>query len=357
MEGKAYFSQKLSNILFLDIKRERLISLFKVYLSEDVYMPIKSTTLINNIKEGESLDEIPIFLFIEGMYYVLGIDEGFKYAYFYRDMLKNMSESIPFIKNVIFNEVKKENFADSYIFLKGLVQIEENAENYEKLLSIGDIIRTKDKDFKDEMMYIIEKAKIIEDNPHPYLYEAIIKRGEEKYESALFSINKYIEKGGKNTPEVSEFIHSLKNINAYERGKELLYEDADKALKILIPLLEEYGDNASLYYHIAVGYRILENYEKAIYYLNEALAIDSDLVEVVNELGINYASLEDYENAIKYLRKAFDVTRSVEICTNLIMCYLNLGDINQAKNHLEIAKKLDDKDEVVVEFDKFINKK
>ncbi len=34
--------------------------------------------------------------------------------------------------------------------------------------------------------------------------------------------------------------------------------------------MEQLGDNPDIYYHSAVAYRILQNYEKAIYYLNEA---------------------------------------------------------------------------------------
>lgn len=357
VEGKTYFSERLESVLFLDIKRETLMSLFKVYLDENIYMPIKSAKLIEKIQSGEALEEIPVSFFVEGMFYVLGVDDKFKYNSNYKEMLLSIPNAAQLVKGIIFNSVKQEHHEDAYIFLKGLVQIEENEENLERLLSLAEAIRAKDKSFKQEELYIIEKAKTFENLSTPYLYEAIIKREAGDFEAALFSINTYISKGGQKTPDIIEFTNSLKGIVTFERGKELLYEDAESALKLLIPLLEEYGDNASLYYHIAVGYRILENYEKAIYYLNEALAIDDALVEVVNELGINYASLGDFNKAIQYLRKAFEATKSVEICTNLIMCYFNSGDMEQAKNHLDIAKKLDDKDEIVIELNEIINKK
>lgn len=63
-------------------------------------------------------------------------------------------------------------------------------------------------------------------------------------------------------------------------------------------------DNPTVYYYVAVAYRMLENYDKAIYYLNKALEIDNGLIDAVNELAINYAALENYDIAIKYLRKA-----------------------------------------------------
>lgn len=357
MEGKSYFSERLQSILFLDIKKERLMSLFNVFLSENIYMPVKSAKIIEKVKSGEELEEIPISFFIEGMFYVLGVDEDFKYNRSYREMLLSIPNTNSFIKGIIFNEVKQEHYEDAYIFLKGLVQLEPNAENFDKLLSLSEVIKDTDKNFRKEQLSIIERAKAVEDYEMPFLYEGILKREAGDFDGALFCVNTYISKGGTKTPEVLELLNNLKGITAYERGKELIYEDADSALKILIPLMEEYGDNASLYYHIAVGYRILENYEKAIYYLNEALAIDDALVEVINELGINYASLGDFKTAIQYLRKAFEATKSIEICTNLIMCYLNAGDMEQAKNHLDIAKKLDENDEIVRELDDIINKK
>ena len=58
-----------------------------------------------------------------------------------------------------------------------------------------------------------------------------------------------------------------------------------------------------VYYYLGVAYRKLENYEKAIYYLNESLGRESGIYEVVVELGINYACINDFESAIKYLRR------------------------------------------------------
>ncbi|ERI90782.1 tetratricopeptide repeat protein [Clostridiales bacterium oral taxon 876 str. F0540] len=356
MEGKVYFSQRLDEVLFLDIKKEKLVDLFKIYLKEDVYMPIKSAQIIDSIKGGNTMEDIPLSFFIEGMFYVIGIDESFRYKDIYIEMLSNVPNSISFIKSLIFSEVKNEKYEDAYIFLKGLSYLEANVENYEKLFSLAENIRIKDKSFKEEELSIIERAKLIEDFAAPFLYESIIKREDGDFETAMYLLNTYISKGGEQTPVISEFHHSLKNIVDFERGKELLYEDPDSALKFLIPLLDEYGNDATLHYNIAVGYRILENYEKAIYYLNEALTIDDALVEVVNELGINYASLGDFDTAIKYLRKAFEATKSVEICTNLIMCYLNSGNVTQAKNHFDIAKKLDSNDEVVRELEQVFNK-
>jgi predicted transcriptional regulator len=58
--------------------------------------------------------------------------------------------------------------------------------------------------------------------------------------------------------------------------------------------------------------------------------------------------------AVEYLRKAFESTKSVEICTNLIMCYIDMKDFEKAKVHLKLAQKLSPKDEVVLEIEKLL---
>ena len=106
-----------------------------------------------------------------------------------------------------------------------------------------------------------------------------------------------------------------------------------------------------------MAFRKLENYDKAIYYLEESIRRESGILEVVVELGLNYACIGQYEKAIELFKKAFEASRDVEICTNIIMCYLNTGDIENAKVHLEIAKKLNPEDEIVKQIYEIIKKK
>lgn len=349
MDIKSRFADKLTKVLFLEVKKENVKKIFNTDVMEDIYLPVRSSDIVDNIKLQNNTEKMPLSFFIEGMAYVLGADENFRFNNEYRKILSNISSSISFIKSKVAETVKERKYEDAYILLKGLLNLDDSIEVYDKVILLADEMRNNDKSYKDEELEVIERAKSKESYSTPYFYETIIRKEEGDYDKALFSINNYISKGGEETLEVTELKESLKSILKYENGKELLYDQPKEALKLFIPLIDEFGDDAALYYYIAVAYRILENYEKAIYYLNEALSIDNDLVEVVNELGINYASLGDFKSAIAYLRKAFEVTKSVEICTNLIMCYLNSGDIESARNHLEIAKRLDPNDEIVVQ--------
>jgi tetratricopeptide (TPR) repeat protein len=289
------------------------------------------------------------------MFYVLGGDQNFKLNEIYLNILhKNSADAAGYIKGIIFDEVKKGAYEDAYIVLKGLLNIEATQENYDKLFMLLENLIQLDSSYEDEFIEMLSNAEGIEGYFEPYYKKALIYYKQKKYEDAWYNLNTYLEKTKNNTREVIELKHVLSNIRSFDKGKELIYKSPDEALKCLVPLLDEFEDDAILNFNIAVAYRVLGNYEKAIYYLNDAMAIDSSIVDIINELGINYAALNNYDLAIKYLRKAFEVTKAIEICTNLVMCYLNKGDMEQAKLHYEIAEKINPEDEIVLELSREI---
>ncbi|MBE6044608.1 tetratricopeptide repeat protein [Clostridium thermopalmarium] len=357
MDIKAHFKDKLSKLLFLEMKKERVESIFntKFEENEEIYMPIATEDIINKVKEGKNVESIPIAFFVEGMIYVLGADEGFRFNNIYKKLINSIPKSSEFIKGKIAEKVKSKKYEEAYIMLKGFLQIDKSKEVFDKLIMLSDNLRASSDMYLEEELEIIDKAKSIEGYALPYLYEAMIERDKGDYYGALFSINNYISRGGEETAEILEFKESLKIINEYDKAKKLVYEEPKEALKILLPMLDQLGDSAEIYYYIAIAYRVLKNFEKAIYYLQSSLEIDNSYPEVFNEMGINYASLGDFETAVKYLRKVFEATKSIEVCTNLIMCYINMGDYKQAKLHLEIAKKINKDDEIVKELEVMLN--
>ncbi|CDI50454.1 tetratricopeptide repeat protein [Clostridium tetani] len=352
--GKS-FSEKLEKVLFLEVDENKLKDIFKVKIKEKIYLPIKGDEIVEEVKKGNNMERISVGNFIEAMFFVIGADKNFKYNDYYISMLKNTKESIKFIKGRIAKLIEEKNYEDAYITLKGLIQVDINKENFEKLLLLVDGLRSLDKSYIDEELWAIDKTKeAFEDYPLPYLYECIINKEKGDYNRALFLLNNYLSKGGKETKEITDLRVALKNVVDYDQAKEILYDSPKEALEILIPLVDEFEDDPLIYYYVSIGYRILENYEKAIYYLNKSINIDSAIPEVINELGINYAALGEYEKAVGYLRKVFEVTKAIEVCTNLIMCYLNMGKIKEAKAHLEIAKKIKPEDEIVIELDEIL---
>lgn len=357
MDEKSFFHDRLSKVIFLDIKKEVLHSIFKDYLDEEVLMPIISSNLVEKIKNGDNLSNINISCFIEGIFYILGADKSFKYNDIYIKLIKANSDNIKIVKKIIYENIKRENYEDAFILLSGLIQVEENSENFDKLILTVDKLRKTDEFLTAIELEIIKNAEILFDSKIPFLYQAIISNDQENFEEAYSCITNYFIKGGEKTSELLDFSNNLKILNSYSKGKKLIHTSPTEALKLLLPLFDEYEEDAEFLYYIAVAYRHLNNHEKAIYYLNDALVIDNNIVELFNELGINYAALNNYDNAIKYLRKAFEAVKSVEICTNIIMCYYNKGDLAQARLHLLIAKKLNEKDEIVIKLEKLLETK
>ena len=160
-------------------------------------------------------------------------------------------------------------------------------------------------------------------------------------------MNEFINKGGKVTKEIKVIMNDIENIANYEKAVQLLDTKPEKAIGIFLSLLENFDKNPLIYYYLGVGFRKIGRYEEAIGYLHECIKLESGLLEAVTELGLNYACLKDFETAIKYFRKAFEASKDVEICTNLVMCYLNIGDNENAKLHYKIAKDIDSEDEIV----------
>jgi hypothetical protein len=186
MDIKTYFSEKLSELLFLEIKKNSKINDYVIL--EDIYFPVRTNEVIQKVKQKEDFENIPVNLFIEGMFYVLGADEHFRYNEQYKEIINTTSNSIGFIKGVIFKEIKNENYEEAYIILKGLLAIEDNKENYDKIFLVVDKLRSTNIMFKDEQLGLVAKAKKITNYSTPYLYESLVRNDESKYDLALIAL-------------------------------------------------------------------------------------------------------------------------------------------------------------------------
>lgn len=363
MSYNTMYKDKLSKLLFLEMnkdgfKRSINIPTYVEFKNEDLYMPISAEYVAANANNEIKISNLPIYYFIEGMFIAFGSDENIRYNDDYGTILSYIPDCEECVKSIIADKIKNDKLDDAYVLLKGLYRYTREEEILIKLLAVGETIREKDSSFSELLLEDIEECKAKFDKcPDPHLYKALILKSNDDYKGAEVEINEYLNKGGKNTPEIEQIVTDITNISHYEKAIEFVKDDPKKAIELLIPLSEQFDKNPLVYYYLAVCYRKLENYDKAIYYLQESISIESGILEVVNELGLNYACIGDYENAIKYFKKAFEASKEVEICTNIVMCYINLGDKEQAKLNLDIAKKLAPEDEIVIEIDQMLNRR
>lgn len=363
MDYKALFKEKLSKLLFLEIDKEGFKKVVNIpeyinFNSKDLYIPISSEYITSNIGDKVKIENLPIYYFIEGMLLTLGADKDISYSEDYKLLLMQIPQSEECGKSLVAERVKEDRLEDAYLILKGLLQINEDEEYMKKLLLIGISLREKDSSFEEILLEDIEEAKKMFSNmKEPYLYKGIILKDKLDYAGAKVEFNEYLRRGGEQTPEIEMLMNDIENVTTYEKAISLIEEAPEKSIGMFLSLLGHFEENPLIYYYLGVCYRRIKQYEKAIYYLLESLRIESGILEVVNELGLNYACIGDYEEAIKYFKKAFEASREVEICTNIIMCYLNTGNLKDAKLHLEIAKKLDKDDEIVKKIEKVIEKR
>lgn len=360
MSFNSLCKEKLSKLLFLEINyKEFLKELgvdYREYDIEELYIPINPKHISEDISNNYKLNNIPIYYFVEGMFFALGADKNLKFNKAYKQILPLIKDSIPCIKKVIADRIKEDKLVDSIIFLKGLSEVSKEKDVYNKLLLVCEALREKNNEFNEIQLDISEEAKhLFQQEAFPYLFAALAYNNMEKYQKAFVELNEYLARNGEKSEFIEALYDEIKDSMDYENGKEALLEEPNKALERLLPLADKFEDNSIVRYYIGTAYRRLDNYEKAIYYLNESFALDQNMVETVNELGLNYALLHDYDTAIKYFKKAFEATKDVEICTNLIMCYINLGDKDNAKKHLELAKAIKKDDEIVFELERYIN--
>ena len=362
MDYRTIFKEKISKMLFLEVNEEGFKKSIQMpeYVelkNKDLYMPISAEYITSNINDEIKIKNLPIYYFIEGMFFALGADENLRFNEDYETILSYIKDTDACIRSIIAKKIKDDKLDDAYLLLKGLYKYSKENEIMKKLLLVGETLREKDSNFKD---ILLEDIEYCENNllkiPEAYLYKAITLKDSGDFNGARIAINEYVNKGGEVTSDIKVIMEDISNVSDYEKALEYLKDEPVKTVKMLLPLIEKFEDNPLMYYYLAVAYRKLENYEKAIYYLTESIQRESGILEVIVELGVNYACLQDFEGAIKYFKKAFEVSREVEICTNIIMCYINLNKLEDAKLHLEIAKNLKPDDEIVLELEQMLKK-
>ncbi len=362
MNCKTIYKDILGKMLFLEIDKEGFCRNIKIpedikLENKDLYIPINSQYVTKNIKDEIKIHNLPIYYFIEGMFTALGADKNFKYNKDYGCLLSYIDDSELCVKSIIADKVKKNKLSEAFVLAKGLYEYNNEEEIMNAVLSIGETIREEHKDFADILLNEIDECKLkFYKNPVPYLYSALISRDEGDYKKAQVEIHEYLNRGGEKDEEIEAIIEDIDNIGNYEKAIEIVKDDPNKALELLLPLSEKFEENPLIYYYIGVAYRKLENYDKAIYYLLQSVQIESGILEVVNELGLNYACIEKYKEALECFEKAFEASKEVEICTNIVMCYINLKNTDKAKEYLDKAKKINAEDDIVIELDNILNR-
>lgn len=347
--------ERLNALLFLEFDRTKASEIFyakSLTESEDeLYVPINPDFLVKKVTSNEVPSDLPISEFIVGMAYAVALDPEFTFAAEYQAMLKGYGASEMILKKKISSLYQEGNLTESFILLKGLYEFSGDEETENILLSAGEELALKDDLWMTEVLALTEIA-IDNGNINGYLIQGSLKSAAGSEDEALAALKRYIAAGGEESEAVLSRIEELERNTKAEEAYRKLYEDPKGSLKILLELLPREGNNPRLIYSIAVCYRLLENHEKAIYYLEEAQALDPGFIDVLNELGLNYALIDDYGTARDYFQAVFDTTKEFEPMTNLIISLFHLGEVRQARELYDRAMEVRPDDEILAQIRK-----
>ena len=301
MDYKAKIKEKMSKLLFLEMNKDGFkenigIPSYVTFKNKDLYLPISSEYISSNINDEIKIKNLPIYYFIEGMFTAIGADENLRFNEDYELILDYIKDTENCIKSLISKRIEDKRYLDAYLLLKGYYTYSKDLDVMKRILLVGETIREEDSSFKDLLLEDIDycinnNLKIAE----PYLYQAIVLKNDGDFKAARVAINEYLNKGGKVTKEVEIIKADIQNISDYENAIEYLAEDPAKSIEILLRLAEEFEENPLIYYYLGIGFRKLEDYNQAIYYLKESVKRESGILEVIVELGLNYACINEFE--------------------------------------------------------------
>ncbi len=350
MEYQNHFKEILSKLIFLEINKTLLVDTFKIKdlkdHEEDLFLPLSPDYIAQNITKDLTKD-LPFGEFVKGMYYVSGADPGFEMVPLYKTILKELHRE-DLIKGYSAKLLKENKKEEALIYLLGLYTIHHEEEVLKNTLSLVEELSLENSMYQDILSHYADEAVSI-GLKEGHLFKGSYLRLTSDFKGALFQLREYVRLGGEETSDITLELEFLDRKSRILEGEEILYEDPKKFLSLILPLLDRENDNPRLLLMIGMAYRMLDHPEKAIYYLNEALAIDEAYVDVLNELGINHAALGDYQKAVEYFHALFNQVRTIEILTNLIMSYLNLKDYDAAREHIKIGELMDPDDEILLE--------
>ena len=80
MDYNAVFKEKLGKLLFFEINQKAFKEMIKIpeyveFNNKDLYLPISPKYITENIQDEIRIKNLPIYYFIEGMFFAIGADE------------------------------------------------------------------------------------------------------------------------------------------------------------------------------------------------------------------------------------------------------------------------------------------
>lgn len=358
------FKEKTKDVSFIELKDNASLNINDYILKGGTPLPIITNNLIEEIQYNDISNELSLVQVIEGIIFILGIDNKFPYTDLYKKALFAYDEKI-----------------EEYIFYKGMMALEEkdlinsgiyfrsnlalNSTNVKARLNYGLVLELISKDYfekeKDEEgLEFLNKSTnefetILEiDDKYSLAYYKLgyHYRHNEQYLKAKITWNKFLllDKDENRLQEIREQVNLIEDESELEVALTYLtYNDFGKALDSLLKLLPNNKKNWNVNYLIGLCNRGLEEYEFAIEYLTYALELNKEESDIYNELGITYFMQDKILEALKVFNEGIENSAAdYKLYFNRGLAFVQIGDHKRALKDINIAYELNPNDENII---------
>lgn len=368
-----FFDKKKDDISFITLKTGANIKLGEnVYTTkEELPIPLRVESLINEIKEQDKHDGITLSNIIDGIIYTIGTDAEFEYNNEYLNIFITLKFEVePYIIHCI-NKFDDKRVDDAIIYGKSLINICENSKNcfvYASVLERKSILLLNKEVKENANYYTSESLKYYEksldyDDKFALAYYKLgyYYKTNQQYIRAKLYWEKQQEYDD-DSLRVDEIRNELEQLEVYVQYEEgynyVLNSEPQKGLDKLLPLVNTYSNWWNLLFFIGLAYRTLGEYKIAEKYFENVLKIQEGQPYALNELGLCQMCLEKHDKAKETFTALLALQpNNSEVLCNRAAAYIYLNDKENAKKDIKSALKINPNDSVAKELEKMIHEK
>lgn len=353
---KEYFKKKTRDITFIELKEDVTLEIKGYPIDNQIPLPIITTTLVEGIKKGILKEEMKLSYIIDGIIYLIGIDEDFEHNEDYKNILKSYSEKIDdyiFYKGIQY--VEKGDYDTAAIYFRALKLINPKHTNgiFNYALALEEIAKTyfsKEEEKQGEEFLTrstIELETILDIDINYSL--AYYKLGYhykyfKQFLKARLIWEKYLplDKDELRAQEIREELQVIEDDVILESGLTYLSHDKfSEALEMFLKLLPRHDKWWELKYFIAICHKGLGDYNLAIEMFYEALELHKLEGDLYNELGITLFTVGDIPKAIEVFSEGIEnIDNDYKLLFNRALGFLQLGDLKNAYIDIKKAQEL-----------------
>lgn len=359
-----YFKKYTDKISFMELKDNKAVNIEGYEINDDIPLPILTEDLVQEIKEGRLEEEVKMSNIIDGIIYMIGIDNHFKYIEEYKNTLTSYSKDIEeyiFYKGIRL--IEKEYHDRGAICFRTLKEI--NSNNTNGIFNYALALETIGKSYfanEDEEMgieFITQSTKELEyiidiDKSYALAYYKLGYHYKfyQQYLKAKLIWNKYIllDEDELRLQEIRIELENMESDVVLEAGLTYLTKaDFHNALDQFLKLLPKFEKWWELNYFIGSSYKGLGEYKKAIEFFEIALEENVESSEVYNELGISHLLIGEIDKGINVFSEGIkNIQDDYKLLFNRGLGYIQLNKIEEAYEDISKALELNPEDKNIL---------